>query len=66
MPQHNSTPIGLSVADAAELTSFSEWVIRAGVNSGEIPAIRKGRRIAVDYAGLMAWFKAQQPVVESA
>jgi hypothetical protein len=66
MNPHQPTPIGLSVRDAALLTSFGEKEIRDAVNRGEIPAIRRGTRIVIDYTGLVAWFRSNTPVVESA
>lgn len=66
MNHPNPTPIGLSVRSAAELSSLSEWEIRDAINKGEIPAVRRGRRIVIDYAGFEAWLRSQPPVVESA
>lgn len=57
-------PIGLSVKQAAALTSFGEKEIRDAVNAGDIPAIRNGRRIAIDYQGLVDWFRSKPRVVE--
>lgn len=62
----NSTPLSLSVRDAALATSLSEYEIRQLVNSGVIPARRSGRRILVDYAGLQTYIRSLPPVVESA
>jgi len=64
MNPHQPTPIGHSVKEAAQLTSFSEKEIRDAINDGEIPAIRRGTRIAIDHDGLVAWFRAHPPVVE--
>jgi len=57
-------PIGVSVKEAARLTSLGDKVIRDAVNSGHIPAVRIGTRIAIDYAGLVAWFGSHSPVVD--
>lgn len=68
MPPHHPTPpqIGISPAQAAQLTSISEKLIRDAVNDGRIPAYRVGTRIAIDYAGLVEWFRSHPAVVESA
>lgn len=63
MNPHQPTPIGHSVKEAALLTSFSEKEIRDAINDGEIPAIRRGTRIAIDHEGLVQWFRSHQPVV---
>ena len=52
-------PIGVSVKQAAVLTSLSHWFIRDEVNAGRIPARRVGSRIVIDYDGLRAWVKSQ-------
>ena len=62
----NPTPISVSVADAAKLTSLSEWEIREAVNSRQIAARRKGRRILIDYAALIDWYRALPAFGESA
>ena len=54
----NSTPISVSVADAAKLTSLSEWEIRDAVNNLHLTARRKGRRILIDYAALLDWYRS--------
>ena len=67
MNPHQSTPnaqIGVSPKDAALLTSISEKLIRDAINEGHIPARRVGTRIAIDYDGLVAWFRSHPPVVE--
>lgn len=68
MTPHHPTPpqIALSPRDAALLTSVSEKVIRDEVNAGKIPARRIGTRIAIDYQGLIEWFRSHPAVVESA
>ena len=62
MNPHQSTPIGLSVKDAAILTSVGEKDIRDEINAGRIPAYRRGRRILIDHEGLLAWFRSHEPV----
>lgn len=67
MTPHESAPtgpIGVSVKQAAALTSISEWEIRDAINRGDIPAYRRGRRIVIDYAGLVAWLTSHPPVVD--
>ena len=67
MNPHHPTPthaIGVSVKQAAVLTSLSEKIIRDEVNAGRIPARRIGTRIAIDYDGLDAWYRSHPPVVE--
>jgi len=64
MNPHQPTPIGVSVKDAALLTSLGEKDIRDSVNRGDIPAIRRGTRIVIDYAGLIDWFRSNPAVVE--
>ena len=67
MSPHQSAPtptIGVSVKQAVDLTSISDKEIRDAINRGDIPARRIGRRIAIDYAGLVAWFNDHEPVVE--
>jgi hypothetical protein len=67
MHPHHSTPtptIGVSVKEAVRITSISDKELRDAVNRGDIPARRIGRRIAIDYAGLVAWFNSHDPVVD--
>ena len=54
----NPTPIGLSVRDAATLTSLSEWEIREAIANEEIPVRRRGRRIMIDRDTLVAWYES--------
>ena len=56
----------MSVKQAAALTSLSHWFIRDEVNAGRIPARQIGKRVVIDYDGLLAWFQSQQPVTEEA
>ena len=65
-PSPHSTPVSLSVRDAALMTSLSEYDIRQRVNSGEIPARRVGKRILIDHAALVAWYQAQPAVTDVA
>lgn len=60
----NSTPLSLSVRDAALVTSLSEYEIRELVNAGTLPARRRGRRILIDYAALQEWYRSLPTVVE--
>lgn len=66
MNPHQPTPIGLSVRDAALLTSLGEKEIRDAVNAGEIKAFRRGTRIIIDYDALVGWVRSHPPVAESA
>lgn len=54
----NSTALSVSVRDAALLTSFSEYEIRNAINKGELPAIKRGRRLAILLPDLTAWLNA--------
>ena len=54
----NSTPLSVSVRDAAAMTSLSEYEIRNAVNKGELPAVRRGRRIVIFPADLTTWLKS--------
>lgn len=60
-PQH-PTALSISVREAAALTSFSEYEIRNAVNSGQLPAIRLGRRIAILTTDLKAWLESLKKV----
>jgi len=67
MKAHHSAPtptIGVSVKEASQITSISDKEIRDAVNRGDIPARRIGRRIAIDYPGLVEWFHSHEPVVD--
>lgn len=54
----NSTPLSVSVRDAAALTSLSEYEIRTAVSKGELPAGRRGRRIFIFPEDLTAWLRS--------
>lgn len=54
----NPTALSVSVRDAASLTSFSEYEIRNAINKNELPAIRRGRRLAILTTDLELWLKA--------
>ena len=60
----NPNPLSLSVREAALVTSLSEYEIRELVNNGTIPARRHGRRILIDYAALVEWFRSRPLVVD--
>lgn len=53
----NSTPLTLSVRDAAALTSLSEWEIREAINKLELPARRRGRRLVILRSDLEAFIQ---------
>lgn len=57
-----STALSVSVKDAAVLTSFSEYEIRDAINKGELPAIRRGRRLAILVPDLTAWLNGHERV----
>lgn len=61
----NPTPLSVSVRDASELTSFSEYEIRTAVNKGELAAVKRGRRIAIEMTELTNWLKSLPKVVET-
>jgi hypothetical protein len=61
----NPTPLSVSVRDASELTSFSEYEIRTAVNKGELAAVKRGRRIAILLPDLNRWLESLPKVVES-
>ena len=54
----NPTTLSVSVRDAAALTSFSEYEIRKAISAGELPAIRRGVRIAILTSELEAWLQS--------
>jgi len=61
MTPHEPTPtapIGVSVKQAASITSLSQWTIRNEVSAGRIPARQIGSRVVIDYAGLVAWIES--------
>ena len=62
----NSTPLSVSVRDASELTSFSEYEVRQAINKGELAAVKRGRRIAIPLPALTAWLESLPKAVESA
>ena len=55
MTPTNSTALSVSVRDAAERTSFSEYEIRKAINEGELVAVKRGRRIAIPVGNLERW-----------
>lgn len=57
-------PLGVSVKEASALTSFSEYEIRNAINGGEMPVVRRGRRIVIPMPELTKWLRAQ--IAESA
>jgi hypothetical protein len=46
------------------MTSFSEFIIREVINSGELPAIRHGRRIAIRVGDLERWLDTRPAVTD--
>src|SRR5690348_7836027 len=50
--------ISLSVSDAATLTSFSEYEIRDAISTGELPAVKRGKRLAILVGDLRSWASA--------
>jgi excisionase family DNA binding protein len=66
MTSPHQDSLSLSVRQASLLTSLSEWDIRELVNKGEIQARRRGRRILIDHAALVTWFRSLPTVTEQA
>ena len=54
----NSTPLSISVRDAAALTSLSEFEVRKAINSGALPARKVGRRLVILTEDLRRWLDA--------
>lgn len=52
-------PLGVSVKDAASMTSFSEFEIRDAINHNEMTVVRRGRRISIPVDELNKWYRAQ-------
>jgi excisionase family DNA binding protein len=48
----NTTPLALSVEIAALRLGLSETSVRLAIKSGELPAVRIGRRLLIPQAGL--------------
>lgn len=61
----NPTPLGITVKSAAALTGLSEWEIRKAINDLEIPTVRRGRRLSIEYAALVEWFHSLPKVGEA-
>lgn len=40
------------------MTSFSEYEIRSAINAHELPAIKRGRRLAIPVEDLTAWLRS--------
>lgn len=55
-----STPISVSVAEAARLLGVSRWLIYKAAESGALPSRKLGRRILIDFASLQT-FAASLP-----
>jgi excisionase family DNA binding protein len=62
----NPTSLSVSVKDAADMTSLSQYEIRAAINKGELPAVRRGRRILIFPADIQAWLNGFTAASESA
>ncbi len=61
-----STPLGMTVADASRFTSLSQFEIRSAINANELPASRRGRRIVILRDDLEAFVRALPRVGQSA
>jgi excisionase family DNA binding protein len=57
--------ITVSVATAVAMTSFSDFTIRDAINRGELPAVRKGRRIAIRVGDLERWIDTLPAVTDA-
>lgn len=66
MNPQQPTALTVSVADAAALTSFSQYEIRKAINEGELPAIRRGVRLAIFLTDLHAWLESLPKAVDEA
>ena len=66
MNAQQPSPLSVSVADAAAMTSFSQYEIREAINAGELPAIRRGRRIAILTPDLETWLRGHKRVTDVA
>lgn len=61
----NATALSVSVADAARMTSFSQFIIRNAISSGDLPAVRNGRRIAIRVGDLERWVDTLPAVTDA-
>lgn len=50
----------LTVAEAADLSGVSRWLVQQQINRGALPAIRLGRRIIIPRGRLLAWLEAER------
>lgn len=57
----NPATVSVSVADAAAMTSFSQYDIRNAINRGELPAVQHGKQIAVKVDELRQWVDTLEP-----
>lgn len=55
MTTQTTTPLAVSIAQAAQATGLSEDTIRDAVQKLQLPAKRFGRRILIRWADLAAW-----------
>lgn len=60
----NPTPLSVSVRDAAGATSLSEYEIRQAINKGELPAVKRGRRLVIPYDALQSWLKSLPSAID--
>jgi excisionase family DNA binding protein len=59
------TPLSVSVRDAAQDTSLSEYEIRQAINKGELPAVKRGRRIVILRDDLHSWLRTLPRVADA-
>jgi hypothetical protein len=66
-------PLGVSIKQAAEITSESEWQVKERLRRGEYRAKKSGRRTIIDYQSiedhwhsLPDWTNAKLPASEKA
>lgn len=67
MSSDNSTmslPEVCSVRDVASYLGVAENSVYAAIRSGELPAVRLGRRVLVSRAALMRWLTGGDAAVE--
>ena len=62
----NHTRLTVSVRDASDMTSLSQYEIYTAINKGELPAVRLKRRILIFPEDLQTWLKGLSPASDVA